>query len=187
MGGAGSVALRTVPVTAPRAAWFHFTAVRDDSPFPESDLFPRVGDVGFYQRQDRAVTSETTANVIAGKLRPGNVVFTARDPYALSAFWAQLTGYEPRPLFGQFVGLRDPTGRGPHLTFQRGDEVADLPGRCHVDFYADDPDDVAERALQLGAGFVRRVNEGGVAWVVLTDPEGNEFCVVAAVGNDRRP
>jgi predicted enzyme related to lactoylglutathione lyase len=73
------------------------------------------------------------------------------------------------------------------MTFQRSDVDELTPGRCHIDFYADDPDDVAERALQLGGDFVRRVDEGGIRWVVLTDPDGNEFCVVVSGSPDRVP
>jgi len=85
------------------------------------------------------------------------------------------------------VGLRDPSGRGPHLTFQQCGVNELAPGRCHVNFYADDPDDVAERALQLGGDLVRRVSEGDTRWVVLTDPDGNEFCVVLSGSPDRVP
>lgn len=130
---------------------------------------------------------ESTADEMTATLRPGNVVFNTPDPEKLREFWATLTGYEPRPLSGTSLGLRDPSGRGPHLTFQHSNADEPVPGRCHVDFYADDPDDVAERALQLGGDFVRRASEGDVRWVVLTDPDGNEFCVVASGSPDRIP
>jgi hypothetical protein len=142
--------------------------------------------MSFNFRSDKDVIRETRADKISAILRPANVVFNTEVPEGLSEFWALLTGYEPRILSGPFVGLRDPTGRGPHLTFQRC-EVEDVASNnCHVDFYADDPDDVAERALQLGGNFVRRVSDGEVRWVVLTDPDGNEFCVVVA-GPERVP
>jgi predicted enzyme related to lactoylglutathione lyase len=143
--------------------------------------------VAFYQRKDSEINQRSTADDVMNVLRPGNIVITTTDPEGLCEFWRDLTGYELRPLFDGYLGLRDPSGRGPHLTFQRV-EVDDGPSRrCHIDFYANDPDDVAERALQLGADFVRRVVEGDVRWVVLADPEGNEFCVVASVGPDRTP
>ena len=142
--------------------------------------------VSFNFRSDKAVVRESTADEMSAILRPGNVVFNTVDPERLSEFWAALTGYEPRTLFGTNVGLRDPSGRGPNLTFQQCDAPDVRGGSCHVDFYADDPDDVAERALQLGGDLVRRVSEGGVRWVVLTDPDGNEFCVVVS-GPDRSP
>ncbi len=148
---------------------------------------PTLVDMSFNFRNDEEVTRQSTADEMAAVLRPGNIVFNTSDPERLSDFWAALTGYEPRPLFGAYLGLRDPSGRGPNLTFQRChvDDVS--PGRCHVDFYADDPDDVAERALQLGGDLVRRVSEGTVRWIVLSDPDGNEFCVVVSGSPDRIP
>jgi hypothetical protein len=143
--------------------------------------------VSFNFRNDKAVTSESTADAMMAVLRPGNVVFDTTNPERLYEFWAALTGYEPRPLAGEYLGLRDPSGRGPHITFQQCEVDDRAPGRCHVNFYADDPDDVAERALQLGGDFVRRVNEGDVRWVVLTDPDENEFCVVVSGSPDRIP
>lgn len=143
--------------------------------------------MAFYQRKENEITRQSTVDDVETVLRPGNIVFNTTDPDGLCEFWRVLTGYETRPLFGNFRGLRDPSGRGPHLTFQRSESDVDVAGRCHVDFYANDPDDVAERALQLGADFVRRVDEGDIRWVVLADPEGNEFCVVASVGPDRVP
>jgi predicted enzyme related to lactoylglutathione lyase len=142
--------------------------------------------MSFNFRSDKGVIRDTTADELAVILRPGNIVFTTDDPERLREFWAALTGYESRGALGNSLGLRDPSGRGPHLTFHKSETEEITGGHCHVDFYADDPDDVAERSLQLGGDFVRRVNEDGVRWVVLTDPDGNEFCVVAS-GPDRTP
>ena len=120
-------------------------------------------------------------------LRPGNIVFDTLEPERLFEFWTALTGYVSRPLFGAYLGLRDPTGQGPNLTFQRADTPEASVSRCHVDFYANDPDAAAARAVALGARILRRVTEGDVSWVVLCDPDGNRFCIVAAVGSDRSP
>jgi predicted enzyme related to lactoylglutathione lyase len=145
-----------------------------------------IDHVSFNFRSDKGVIRETTADEMSVTLRPGNVVFDTEDPKGLSEFWAALTGYEQRTLSEDSVSLRDPSGRGAHLTFQ-GRDVDDVVGsRSHIEFYADDPDDVAERALQLGGDFVRRASDGDVRWVVLTDPDGNEFSVVVS-GPDRVP
>jgi len=123
----------------------------------------------------------------AAILRPGNVVFDTSEPERLAAFWAALTGYVPRTLFDPYTGLRDPSGSGPNLTFQQvaPAEPSSTSGRCHIDLYVVDPDEATERAEHLGARVVRRVAEGDVHWVVLADPDGNEFCFVAAGGPDR--
>jgi hypothetical protein len=143
--------------------------------------------VSFNFRSDEDVTRESTADETASRLRPGNITFNTSDPERLREFWAALTGYEPQPLSGTSLGLRDPLGRGPHLTFQPSEIDDVVANRCHIDFYADDPDDVAERALQLGGDFVRRASDDNVRWVVLTDPDGNEFCVVVSGSPDRIP
>ena len=110
-------------------------------------------------------------------LRLRNVTIDSHDPERLAAFWAEALGFEPRELWDPFVGLRDPTGRGPALTFQRDQEHG--RNHVHLDMYADDPDQEAERLAGLGASRVRRVEEGDTWWWVLRDPEGNEFCVIA--------
>jgi predicted enzyme related to lactoylglutathione lyase len=117
-------------------------------------------------------------------LRPGNIVLGASDPRRLAEFWSALTGYVPRTLFGGYEGLRDPEGRGPHLTFQL-DDSAGGAGHCHFDLYSRDPEADARRAQALGARRLREVSEGDVSWIVLADPDGNEFCLVAAVGPGR--
>ena len=120
-------------------------------------------------------------------LRPGNIVLSSPAPARLLEFWAALTGYVRRELFGPYTGLRDPTGAGPNLTFQETPAPAapTAPARCHIDLYVAEPDKEAQRAVGLGATVVRRVAEGDVHWVVLADPDGNEFCFVAAIGPDR--
>jgi hypothetical protein len=120
-------------------------------------------------------------------MRPGNIVFDSANPGPLAEFWARLTGYEQRPLFYPYVGLRDPAGIGPNLTFQRVlRPTSPLTGRCHIDFYVTGPSHAAMRAEELGAGRVRSVDEGDTSWVVMADPEGNHFCFVEAVGPERR-
>jgi hypothetical protein len=52
--------------------------------------------------------------------------------------------------------------------------------RVHIDFVAPDLSSEVERILTLGATHLADVEEGGYRWSTLTDPEGNEFDVVAA-------
>ncbi len=68
----------------------------------------------------------------------------------------------------------------PALTFARVPEGKTVKNRLHIDVNPTDREqnEEVERLLALGA---RRadVGQGGASWVVLTDPEGNEFCVLA--------
>jgi len=83
----------------------------------------------------------------------------------------------------------DPAGVGPRLFFQQVPEAKAGKNRLHLDVHASDGPDipaeqkrgqvlpVVERLTGLGARQVRQVEEMGSFWVVMHDPEGNEFCV----------
>ena len=71
------------------------------------------------------------------------------------------------------------TGLGRRLLFQRVPEARTGKNRVHLDVHSADGGREAEvaRLEVLGASVVRRVKEQGGEWVVMADPEGNEFCV----------
>jgi predicted enzyme related to lactoylglutathione lyase len=111
-----------------------------------------------------------------------NVTFDALDPPSLARFWSAVTGYpitEERP---DFVRLRAPDARGVrHILFFRVDDPTEGKNRMHVDLATRDPDAEITRLRSLGAtlvdppGIWRTGND--TRWVVLRDPEGNEFCL----------
>ncbi len=85
---------------------------------------------------------------------------------------------------------QDPDGRGPRLFFQRVPEGKAVKNRLHLDVRAAPDLDgearmaalevEAERLVGLGATRVRRVIEElpmPAGWIVMEDPEGNEFCL----------
>jgi catechol 2,3-dioxygenase-like lactoylglutathione lyase family enzyme len=83
----------------------------------------------------------------------------------------------------------DPDGGGPRLYFQRVPEPKAAKNRVHLDLNVGGPlgtplderkaavDREAKRMIDLGAEVVREVEERGEYWVVMRDPEGNEFCL----------
>lgn len=108
-----------------------------------------------------------------------NLVFDAVDPQQLGRFWeAALStkvltdtpeAYETR--------LTIPGGPVLDLCFQRVAEPAADGSRLHLDLRGDaQQDEVVARLLGLGASPAD-VGQRDVPWVVLADPEGNEFCV----------
>ncbi|GHF06356.1 hypothetical protein GCM10017786_44910 [Amycolatopsis deserti] len=117
----------------------------------------------------------TTTEAIAA------VVVDARDPLALAGFWAEATGWRIANQEPQIVGLRAPTGRGPWLEFLRSDEPKDHKNRLHLDVAPFADGDTAAEADRLCGLGARRIDlgQGEVTWEVLTDPEGNEFCVLS--------
>ena len=110
-----------------------------------------------------------------------NITFDCADPRALARFWGQVTGWpvteEPEP--GQAdsaVGL--PAEGRPRLYFVKVPEGKTVKNRVHLDVMPSDrtQDEEIARLTGLGARIVedRRPEFG---WVLLADPEGNEFDV----------
>ncbi|MFJ9814082.1 VOC family protein [Streptomyces sp. NPDC101151] len=96
--------------------------------------------------------------------------------------------YHGRPAFRDLIAVRHPddpydpdsgTGLGRRLLFQRVPETKTVKNRLHLDLHPGDrlrADEVA-RLEALGARVLSEVKQPGGEWVVLADPEGNEFCV----------
>lgn len=103
----------------------------------------------------------------------------ARDPGALGRWWADVLGWvvlDGSP--GEFE-IRPSRDRLPGLIFVPVPEAKEFKNRLHLDFRPDDQQAEVERFLRAGARRVD-VGQGISAWVVLADPEGNEFCVLSA-------
>ena len=117
-----------------------------------------------------------------------NVTFDANDPRLLGRFWSQVTGYAVVDDRDEFVRLRAPDARGVRqILFLRVADPTPGKNRVHVDLAAPQPQDEIERLVGLGASLADELVDGrprwregnGITWVVLRDPEGNEFCVGA--------
>jgi catechol 2,3-dioxygenase-like lactoylglutathione lyase family enzyme len=116
-----------------------------------------------------------------------NVTFDALDPARLGRFWADVTGYSVSEEREDFVRLRAPDERGVrHLLFFRVDDPTPGKNRVHVDLASRDAGAEISRLTGLGATLVDEPDgegrpawrEGnGTRWMVLRDPEGNEFCL----------
>lgn len=108
------------------------------------------------------------------------VTISCRDKHALAAFWCALLGTTVRGEFGQYLGLH-PTAEGhPRLVFQQVDDPGSAGGRAHLDLDTHDVEADTARALELGATVLHDVEDFGVHWRTLADPEGNPFCLVPA-------
>ena len=131
------------------------------------------------------------------------ITFDAADPPALAEFWALALGYvlqPPPPGFdsweafakandaadslNDYGSVVDPEGVGPRLFFQKVPEPKTAKNRVHLDVHASGPDADPElreahiqRLVDAGATRGAEYAEFGATWVVMADPEGNEFCV----------
>lgn len=129
-----------------------------------------------------------------------NINVDCADPYRLSLFWAEVTGWtehpdegnapeDPEALLVSPDGLLSyPSRSGSsgfrqaalHLLFIAGPDAKAVKNRLHLDLRPTDRtrDEEVARLLDLGASLIDdRRNPDGTGWAVLADPEGNEFCV----------
>ena len=110
------------------------------------------------------------------------IVLDAADPDALRDFWVAATGYEPHGAAGGYRSATPPAGEtGPKLVFQQvSDPQTSSKNRLHLDIVVGDEIEAeAERLVALGASTLSPViDEVGTRWMVMADPEGNEFCLV---------
>lgn len=108
------------------------------------------------------------------------VVIDSRDPAALGRWWAQVLDYQIVDEAPDEVAVaRNDDDPGPALVFVPVPEGKTVKNRLHIDLNPDDQDAEVARLEGLGA---RRadVGQGEQSWVVLADPEDNEFCVLTA-------
>ena len=110
-------------------------------------------------------------------LRFTEIGFDARDTAALAAWWSAALDWPVEPAVddGEWL-LRAPVG--PDWLFLPVPESKKVKNRIHFDFTPDDQSAEVTRLLELGARYAD-VGQGEQSWVVLADPEGNEFCVLA--------
>ncbi|MEV1287074.1 VOC family protein [Micromonospora sp. NPDC049679] len=119
--------------------------------------------------------------------RMKNVSIDCADPYVLSGFWSEALGYprhsDDHPGDPEAV-LLPPDEVGPVVLFLQVPERKTVKNRLHLDLQPTDRsrDEEVARLLDLGATQVADHRKpDGAGWVVLADPEGNEFCVERSV------
>lgn len=114
-----------------------------------------------------------------------NITFDAHDPYAQASWWAQVLGGtigpEDAPGHPECEVLLPTTG-APDVLFIVVPEGKAVKNRVHLDLQPQGDatrESETDRVVALGATVVDDLrNSDGTGWVVLTDPEGNEFCIL---------
>jgi catechol 2,3-dioxygenase-like lactoylglutathione lyase family enzyme len=117
-------------------------------------------------------------------LRVGSIVIRVTDLARMAAFWSVALDYVPREDPGDpaadFVLLRPRSGVGPNVSLDKVASRYELPPRFHLDLYSDDQAAEVARLVALGAREVHWSKRPADAdYVILEDPEGNRFCVIA--------
>ena len=108
------------------------------------------------------------------------VVIDCADPGPLARFWAEATGYEFEYEDDGWASIAGEGERRIRIGFQKVPEGKVVKNRVHVDLSASDIEAEAERIEALGARRLWTSDDSDDPFIVLADPEGNEFCVVTA-------
>lgn len=107
------------------------------------------------------------------------------DAYTLSSWWRELLDYVEDPNDPNEPGheecLISSSSRDHHVLFIEVPERKRNKNRMHFDLRPSQGtrDEEVERVLASGASLISDLrNDDGTGWVVLADPEGNEFCIL---------
>jgi catechol 2,3-dioxygenase-like lactoylglutathione lyase family enzyme len=122
-------------------------------------------------------------------IRFQSVCIDTTDPARLAAFWQEAIGWRQTFADDDEVVLEPPAGSredgvAPDLLFLRVPESKAGKNRVHIDLRPDDQAAEVARLEALGAARVSVGQGPEVTWVVLADPDGNEFCVLRALRPD---
>ena len=114
------------------------------------------------------------------------VAVDATNPKVVADFWCEVLGWQVAEESDEGISIQSPDGAWPTIDVLPVPEGKTVKNRLHFDLRADgvSTDVELERLLTLGA---RRVDVGqrpDVTWVVLADPEGNEFCLLSRAVQD---
>ena len=117
------------------------------------------------------------------------VTFDCADARRLAEFWAAVLDRKlddgATEDFAS-LGLGDDGAGRPHWMFNKVREPKQVKNRVHVDLISPTRDQDVKRLLAIGATRIADFDEDGSQWTTLADPEGNEFDIVAATGDDSR-
>ena len=117
---------------------------------------------------------------MAAKLQ--EIVVDCARPAELARFWSAVLGWQATETPNGFWWLSS-TGTylsPPLLVLVPAPEPKTVKNRLHLDLCPSGVDQAEELERLLGLGATRvDIGQGDVPWIVLADPEGNEFCLLA--------
>jgi predicted enzyme related to lactoylglutathione lyase len=113
-------------------------------------------------------------NELIAKL--GATVIDVNDLDIEKTFWQSALGVEISAEPEGYVFFKAQEGRSG-LTLQKVPEAKSMKNRVHLDLEVEDLDEGIAQLEALGATVIQPRPTEGWQWVVMTDPEGNEFCV----------
>jgi predicted enzyme related to lactoylglutathione lyase len=132
------------------------------------------------------VTTKRLAGIIDRMLTLEQLTIDARNPWSQAEFWQKVLHWDISEESDDDVVMLVPPpevraqGMSPDLLFLRVPDEKTIKNRLHLDFRPDNQDEEVARIEELGARRVSIGQDPSVTWVVMADPEGNEFCILRA-------
>ncbi|MFE9819034.1 VOC family protein [Streptomyces sp. NBC_00236] len=108
-----------------------------------------------------------------------SIVVDARDLPSLARFWCGVLDWQVLFETDEEIVIGADKDALPGITFVPVPEAKGIKNRLHIDLAPDDQDAEVERIIALGGRRTDVGQPGSATWVVLEDPEGNEFCVLS--------
>lgn len=136
---------------------------------------------------DRAISADRHSTVSAGSgnlsrvnVAWGKVTIDCVDPERNAAFWGSLLSLHIRQHHGGWFETEPTANGGPGLNFQPVASRHSGKTPVHLDIWVDDVEAARTRAEKLGALVVGYDPTSEYAALVMTDPEGIEFCLIGS-------
>jgi predicted enzyme related to lactoylglutathione lyase len=105
------------------------------------------------------------------------IVIDVDDLDRSAHFWSEVLGLKVARRWGQYLGFERQEG-GLIVCLQRVPEKKTSKNRLHLDVAVEDVDAASARVEALGGRKLQEIEESGIRWIVMADPDGNEFCLI---------
>lgn len=114
------------------------------------------------------------------------IAIDAVNPRVIAEFWCAVLGWLVLEEDDDVVSIGSPEDSWPTIDVCRVPESKTIKNRLHFDLRADGVERASElqRLFDLGAKPVDVGQKPDASWVVLADPEGNEFCLLARTAQE---
>jgi hypothetical protein len=120
--------------------------------------------------------------VYAGTGPIAAIVVDCADPATMARFWTLAGGWPVTGTEDDMVSLRSPSGEGPFIELLRSEDPKQVKNRIHLDVapFPDDDQAADSARLQAAGAKLADVGQGDEDWIVQSDPDGQEFCILSA-------
>ncbi|NQW22419.1 MAG: VOC family protein [SAR202 cluster bacterium] len=108
------------------------------------------------------------------------IIIDVRDLDKAEVFWAVVLGTEVAFKDSQYVVFQNQIEGSPRIGLQKATEVKNSKNRMHLDFSVPNVEVASEKIVSAGGSRLRKFDEQG--FIVMADPDGNEFCVTPSRG-----